>query len=46
MKIISNKLRMRWLTYLLHNVFHINVPDNRKCKIYESILPTHSVSSD
>jgi FkbM family methyltransferase len=46
MKIISNKRRMKILKYLLHKVYKINVPDYKKCKIYEGILPIHVVSSD
>lgn len=36
---------MRFLDFLLQNVFKINVPDNRKCTIYENIVPTHTVQS-
>jgi len=46
MKLISNKLRIRFLNFLLHKVYKINQPDNRKCGIYEGIFPIHEVPSD
>jgi FkbM family methyltransferase len=46
MKIISNKRRIKLLKYLLHKVFKINVPDYKKCKIYEGIIPIHTVASE
>ncbi len=46
MRIIPNKPGMKLLKYLLHKVYKINVPDHKKCEIYEEIVPIHVVSSD
>jgi len=45
MKILSNKLRIKLLLYLLHHVYQINKPDKRKCKVYEGIFPVYTNSS-
>jgi FkbM family methyltransferase len=46
MKIISRKLRIKFLERLLHRYYKINVPDRLKCRIYEGIVPIHAVSSE